>query len=33
LETGYVWLTDDAEPEVSPDHRRIALVLTMRGIA
>jgi hypothetical protein len=32
-ETGYSWLTADAEPEVSPDHRRIALTLEMAGIA
>jgi hypothetical protein len=33
LETGYSWLTADAQPEVSPDHRRIALTLEMAGIA
>lgn len=31
-ETGYVWLTNDAHPEVSPDHRRIAITLEMNGI-
>lgn len=33
LETGYSWLTADAQPQVSPDHRRIALTLDMAGIA
>lgn len=33
LETGYSWLTSDAQPEVSPDHRRIALTLDMAGIS
>jgi hypothetical protein len=33
LETGFVWLTRDAMPEVSPDHRRIALTLELAGIA
>jgi len=33
LETGFVWLTKDAVPEVSPDHRRIALSLELAGIA
>jgi hypothetical protein len=33
LETGYAWLLNDAEPEVSPDHRHIGLVLEMQGIA
>ena len=33
LETGFAWLLNDAEPQVSPDHRRIALTLEMAGIA
>jgi hypothetical protein len=33
LETGFVWLLANAEPGVSPDHRRISLVLEMAGIA
>jgi hypothetical protein len=33
LETGYAWLTADAEPFVNPVTRRIALTLNMRGIA
>lgn len=33
LETGYSWLLSDAEPEVSPDHLRIGLMLDMAGIA
>lgn len=33
LETGYSWLTKDAQPEVNPVTRRIALTLDMRGIA
>ena len=33
LETGFAWLIADAEPEVSPDHRRIALTLDMAGLA
>ncbi len=32
-ETGYVWLMNDAEPEVDPTTRRIALTLEMRGVA
>ena len=32
-ETGYVWLTNNAEPEVDPATRRVALTLEMRGIA
>lgn len=32
-ETGYCWLTNDAEPEVDPATRRIALTLEMRGVA
>lgn len=32
-ETGYVWLTKDAQPEVDPVTQRIALTLEMRGIA
>ena len=32
-ETGYVWLINDAEPEVDPVTRRIALELEMRGVA
>lgn len=33
LETGYCWLTNDAEPEVDPVTRRVALTLEMRGVA
>lgn len=33
LETGYCWLTNDAEPDVDPVTRRIALTLEMRGVA
>jgi hypothetical protein len=33
LETGFAWLTTDAQPRVSPDHRRIALTLQMAGLA
>ncbi len=33
LETGFAWLTNDPQPEVSPDHRRVALTLDMTGIA
>lgn len=33
LETGYAWLLTDGYPEVSPDHRHIALTLEMAGIA
>lgn len=33
LDTGYAWLTSNSEPEVSPDHRRIALTLNLAGIA
>jgi hypothetical protein len=33
LETGYAWLLNDPQPEVSPDHLRIALTLDMAGIA
>jgi len=33
LEAGYAWLTNNPHPEVSPDHRRIALTLEMNGIA
>jgi hypothetical protein len=33
LETGFAWLINDAEPQVSPDHRRVALTLEMAGIA
>jgi hypothetical protein len=32
-EVGYVWLTNNVEPEVDPVTRRIALTLEMRGIA
>jgi Concanavalin A-like lectin/glucanases superfamily len=32
-EVGYVWLTNNAEPETDPVTRRIALTLEMRGIA
>jgi hypothetical protein len=32
-ETGYCWLTNDAEPEVDPATRRVALTLEMRGVA
>lgn len=32
-ESGFVWLINNAEPVVSPDHRHIALTLQMRGIA
>lgn len=32
-ESGYAWLTNDPQPEVSPDHRRVALTLQMNGIA
>src|SRR5262245_189864 len=31
-EVGYVWLTNDAEPEVDPVTRRISLELDMRGV-
>lgn len=33
LETGYCWLTNNAEPEVDPATRRVALTLEMRGVA
>lgn len=33
LESGFVWLLNHAEPEVSPDHRHVALVLEMAGLA
>lgn len=33
LETGFAWLTADAQPQVSPDTLRVALMLTMAGIA
>lgn len=33
LETGFAWLTTDAQPETSPDHRHVALALDMAGIA
>ena len=33
LDTGFAWLTSDVQPEVSPDHRRMALALDMVGIA
>ncbi len=33
LETGFVWLTNNPQPELSPDHRRIAFTLDMAGIA
>ena len=33
LDTGYAWMTDNPVPEVSPDHRRIALTFSMAGIA
>lgn len=32
LETGYSWLTGDAQPQVSPDHLRVALTLDMAGV-
>lgn len=32
-EVGYVWLTNNAEPETDPVTRRVALTLDMRGIA
>lgn len=32
LETGYVWLLSDPQPEVSPDHLRIGLTLEMAGL-
>jgi hypothetical protein len=32
-ETGYVWLINDAEMEVDPVTRRVALTLEMRGVA
>lgn len=33
LETGYVWLNNEAVPEVDPVTRRVALTLDMRGVA
>lgn len=33
LETGYVWLTNDAMPEVDPATRRVGLTLEMKGVA
>lgn len=33
LETGFVWLTKEAEPEVDPVTRRVHLNIEMRGIA
>lgn len=33
LETGYSWLVSDVQPEVSPDHRRVAVTLDMAGLA
>jgi hypothetical protein len=33
LETGFAWLSNDAVPEISPDHLRVALALDMAGLA